>query len=55
MSLENKLQDKTKKISTVKRNGTLLVKSHFFIKLVFYQKRLNLFASCFNVRNLSFI
>ena len=29
MSLENILQDKTNKMSTVKRNGTLLVKWHF--------------------------
>ena len=39
MSLKNIRQDKTKKKSAVKRNGTLLV-----IKLVFHQKHLNSFC-----------
>ena len=49
MSLENKLQDKTKKKISCKEKWGSVGKMTYLIKLVFYQKHLNLFASCFDV------
>ena len=45
MSLENKLQDKTKKKINRKKKWYSVGKMTFLIKLVFYQKHLNLFGT----------
>ena len=45
MSLENKLQDKTKKKINCKEKWYSVGKMTSLIKFVFYQKHLNFFAS----------